>query len=138
MSAWSEVVHGLGSALRRPLHLWRTSMSLRVVMSTLALSLVVVMTSLAVLYLLLGAEFLAVAQVIVYSGAIMVLFVFVVMMLSSGPRSMQREKRWLMSIISRLPDFSAADASAFGAFCLEFFVGYLAQVAFFDACQNKP
>jgi two-component system sensor histidine kinase MtrB len=42
MSAWSEVVHGLGSALRRPLHLWRTSMSLRVVMSTLALSLVVV------------------------------------------------------------------------------------------------
>ena len=41
-----------------------------------ALSLVVVMTSLAVLYLLLGAEFLAAAQVIVYSGAIMVLFTF--------------------------------------------------------------
>jgi NADH-quinone oxidoreductase subunit J len=41
-----------------------------------ALSLVVVMMSLAVLYWSLGAEFLAAAQVIVYSGAIMVLFVF--------------------------------------------------------------
>ncbi|MHB1699247.1 MAG: NADH-quinone oxidoreductase subunit J family protein [Acidobacteriaceae bacterium] len=49
-----------------------------------ALSLIVVMTSLAVLYLLLGAEFLAAAQVIVYSGAIMVLFVFVIMLLNAG------------------------------------------------------
>jgi NADH-quinone oxidoreductase subunit J len=49
-----------------------------------ALSLIVVMTSLAVLYLLLGAEFLAAAQIIVYSGAIMVLFVFVVMLLNAG------------------------------------------------------
>ena len=57
-----------------------------------ALSLVVVMTSLAVLYLLLGAEFLAAAQVIVYSGAIMVLFVFVVMLLNAG-----REERTLGS-----------------------------------------
>ncbi len=49
-----------------------------------ALSLVVVMRSLAVLYLLLGAEFLAAAQVIVYSGAIMVLFIFVIMLLNAG------------------------------------------------------
>ena len=49
-----------------------------------ALSLVVVMTSLAVLYWSLGAEFLAAAQVIVYSGAIMVLFVFVIMLLNAG------------------------------------------------------
>lgn len=49
-----------------------------------ALSLVVVMSSLAVLYLLLGAEFLALAQIIVYSGAIMVLFVFVIMLLNAG------------------------------------------------------
>lgn len=49
-----------------------------------ALSLIVVMTSLAVLYLLLGAEFLAAAQVIVYSGAIMVLFIFVIMLLNAG------------------------------------------------------
>jgi NADH-quinone oxidoreductase subunit J len=49
-----------------------------------ALSLVGVMGSLAVLYLLLGAEFIAAAQVIVYAGAIMVLFVFVIMLLNAG------------------------------------------------------
>ena len=49
-----------------------------------ALSLVGVMGSLAVLYLLLGAEFIAAAQMIVYAGAIMVLFVFVIMLLNAG------------------------------------------------------
>ena len=49
-----------------------------------ALSLIVVMGSLAVLYLLLGAEFVAAIQVIVYAGAIMVLFVFVIMLLNAG------------------------------------------------------
>lgn len=49
-----------------------------------AISLVGVMGSLAVLYLLLGAPFLAAAQVIVYAGAIMVLFVFVIMLLNAG------------------------------------------------------
>jgi NADH-quinone oxidoreductase subunit J len=49
-----------------------------------AISLVGVMGSLAVLYLLLGAEFIAAAQVIVYAGAIMVLFVFVIMLLNVG------------------------------------------------------
>jgi len=52
-----------------------------------ALSLVGVMGSLAVLYLLLGAEFIAMAQVIVYAGAIMVLFVFVIMLLNAGAES---------------------------------------------------
>src|SRR5579884_2648696 len=49
-----------------------------------ALSLVGVMGSLAVLYLLLGAPFIAAAQVIVYAGAVMVLFVFVIMLLNAG------------------------------------------------------
>ena len=49
-----------------------------------AISLVGVMGSLAILYLLLGAEFIAAAQVIVYAGAIMVLFVFVIMLLNAG------------------------------------------------------
>jgi NADH-quinone oxidoreductase subunit J len=49
-----------------------------------ALSLIVVMGSLALLYLLLGAEFVAAVQVIVYAGAIMVLFVFVIMLLNVG------------------------------------------------------
>src|SRR5476649_272659 len=48
-----------------------------------ALSLVVVMASLALIYLLLGAEFVAAVQVIVYAGAIMVLFVFVIMLLNA-------------------------------------------------------
>jgi NADH-quinone oxidoreductase subunit J len=49
-----------------------------------ALSLILVMVSLAVLYLLLGAEFIAAIQIIVYAGAIMVLFVFVIMLLNAG------------------------------------------------------
>src|SRR5512140_685150 len=49
-----------------------------------AVSLIGVMGSLAVLYLLLGAEFLAAAQVIVYAGAVMVLFIFVIMLLNAG------------------------------------------------------
>jgi NADH-quinone oxidoreductase subunit J len=47
-----------------------------------ALCLVVVFVSLALLYVLLGAEFLAAVQVIVYAGAIMVLFLFVIMLLN--------------------------------------------------------
>src|SRR5260370_3955894 len=49
-----------------------------------ALSLIGVMGSLAVLYLLLGAEFIAMAQVIVYAGAIMLLCIFVIMLLNAG------------------------------------------------------
>src|SRR5678815_5997212 len=49
-----------------------------------ALSLITVMASLAVEYLLLGAEFVAAVQVIIYAGAIMVLFVFVIMLLNAG------------------------------------------------------
>jgi NADH-quinone oxidoreductase subunit J len=49
-----------------------------------ALALVLVMISLAVLYLLLGAEFIAAVQIIVYAGAVMVLFVFVIMLLNAG------------------------------------------------------
>jgi NADH-quinone oxidoreductase subunit J len=49
-----------------------------------ALSLIVVMVSLAGLYLLMGAEFVATVQIIVYAGAVMVLFVFVIMLLNAG------------------------------------------------------
>ena len=49
-----------------------------------ALSLIVVMVALAGLYLLLEAEFVAAVQIIVYAGAIMVLFVFVIMLLNAG------------------------------------------------------
>jgi NADH-quinone oxidoreductase subunit J len=49
-----------------------------------ALSLIVVMVALAGIYLLLGAELLAAVQIIVYAGAIMVLFVFIIMLLNAG------------------------------------------------------
>ena len=49
-----------------------------------ALSLIGVMGALAALYLLLGGEFIAAAQLVVYAGAIMVLFVFVIMLLNAG------------------------------------------------------
>jgi NADH-quinone oxidoreductase subunit J len=63
-----------------------------------ALSLIVVLCTLAVIYLLLGAEFIAVIQVIVYAGAIMVLFVFVIMLLNAGrevPSRRSRFAHWL-------------------------------------------
>jgi NADH-quinone oxidoreductase subunit J len=78
-----------------------------------ALSLVVVMMSLAVLYWSLGAEFLAAAQVIVYSGAIMVLFVFVVMLLNAG-----EEERTHGSHAAYVAGFPGAAA----IFCLLSFV----------------
>ena len=49
-----------------------------------ALSLVAVMAALAGEYLLLGAEFVGAVQVIVYAGAVMVLFVFVIMLFNAG------------------------------------------------------
>jgi NADH-quinone oxidoreductase subunit J len=49
-----------------------------------ALALIVVMVALAGLYLLQGADFIAAVQIIVYGGAIMVLFVFVIMLLNAG------------------------------------------------------
>ena len=49
-----------------------------------ALSLVAVMAALAGEYLLLGAEFVGAVQVIVYAGAVMVLFGFVIMLLNAG------------------------------------------------------
>ena len=66
-----------------------------------ALSLIGVMGSLAVLYLLLGGEFIAMAQVIVYAGAVMVLFVFVIMLLNAGGES--RRKGSLFAKIAGIP-----------------------------------
>ncbi len=61
-----------------------------------ALSLIVVMAAMAGLYLLLDAEFVAAIQVIVYAGAIMVLFIFVIMLLNAGV-----EERTNLSHIAR-------------------------------------
>src|SRR5271154_59014 len=59
-----------------------------------ALSLVGVMGALALLYLLLGGEFIAAAQLIVYAGAIMVLFIFVIMLLNAGTEVATKRRLW--------------------------------------------
>jgi NADH-quinone oxidoreductase subunit J len=58
-----------------------------------ALFLVVNLGAVAALYLMLGAEFLAAAQVIVYAGAIMVLFVFAIMVLIPGKEETTEDPR---------------------------------------------
>jgi NADH-quinone oxidoreductase subunit J len=58
-----------------------------------ALSLIAVMAALAGEYLLLGAEFVAAVQVIVYAGAVMVLFVFTIMLLNAGVEEHTRGSR---------------------------------------------
>ena len=56
---------------------------------------VVSLISLAVIFYLLGAPFAAALEVIIYAGAIMVLFLFVVMLLNLGPEVAARERSWL-------------------------------------------
>jgi NADH-quinone oxidoreductase subunit J len=58
-----------------------------------ALSLLVNFAALAVLYLMLNAQFIAVVQIVVYAGAIVVLFLFVVMLLGAGGE--MRPRNWL-------------------------------------------
>lgn len=63
-----------------------------------ALFLVLNFLVIAVLYLLMNAAFIAMVQVTVYAGAIMVLFLFVVMLLGAEPlagRAALRAQRWL-------------------------------------------
>ena len=57
------------------------------------LYLVVALTALALIFYLLGAQFAAALEIIIYGGAIMVLFIFVVMLL--GPLAVEQEKSWL-------------------------------------------
>ncbi len=56
---------------------------------------IVSLLSVAVIFFALGAPFVAALEVIVYAGAIMVLFIFVVMMLSIGRRERKQEQQWL-------------------------------------------
>lgn len=57
--------------------------------------LVVSFLAISMVFLSLGAPFAAALEVIIYAGAIMVLFIFVVMMLNLGRETAQQEKQWL-------------------------------------------
>ena len=59
------------------------------------LYLILSLLAVGVLFFLLGAHFAAVLEVIIYAGAIMVLFVFVIMMLNQGQKTLAQERAWL-------------------------------------------
>ncbi|MCE2564569.1 NADH-quinone oxidoreductase subunit J [Komagataeibacter sp. FNDCF1] len=59
------------------------------------LYLVVTLMALATVFVMQGASFAAMLEIIIYAGAIMVLFVFVIMMLNLGQPDSAREKEWL-------------------------------------------
>jgi NADH-quinone oxidoreductase subunit J len=59
------------------------------------LNLIVSLLAVAMIFFMLGAPFAAALEVIVYAGAIMVLFVFVVMMLNLGNAVVEQERKWL-------------------------------------------
>jgi NADH-quinone oxidoreductase subunit J len=59
------------------------------------LYLIVSLLAVAMVFFSIGAPFAGILEIIVYAGAIMVLFVFVVMMLNLGRATIEQEKRWL-------------------------------------------
>jgi NADH-quinone oxidoreductase subunit J len=81
-----------------------------------ALALILVMVALAALYLLLGAEFIAAVQIIVYAGAIMVLFVFVIMLLNAG---VEERTNW-----SRIAKYAGLPLGIFLLFELAYFLAH--------------
>ena len=62
------------------------------------LYLVLSLLAISMVFFTLGAPFAGVLEIIIYAGAIMVLFVFVVMMLNLGQRTVEQERQWLSGI----------------------------------------
>lgn len=69
--------------------------------------LIISLLSISVIFYLLGAPLIAALEVIVYAGAIMVLFIFVVMMLNMGLEE-ETEKKWLTPKMWIVPSVLAA------------------------------
>jgi NADH-quinone oxidoreductase subunit J len=59
------------------------------------LYLIVSLLSVALIFFTLGAPLVAALEIIIYAGAIMVLFIFVIMMLNLGPQATDQESQWL-------------------------------------------
>ncbi len=62
---------------------------------TALLYMIISLISVALIFFILGAPFVAALEIIIYAGAIMVLFVFVTMMLNLGEESEKLEKTWM-------------------------------------------
>jgi len=76
-----------------------------------ALFLVLNFTTVAVFYLLLGAPFIAMAQITVYAGAIMVLFLFVIMLLGAEALPKTQVLPWQRPLAIGLAFVLAAEAT---------------------------
>lgn len=72
------------------------------------LNLIVSLLAVALIFFMVGAPFAAMLEIIVYAGAIMVLFVFVVMMLNLGEATVAQERRWLQPKTWVLPGLLSA------------------------------
>jgi NADH-quinone oxidoreductase subunit J len=70
--------------------------------------LIMSLLAVAVMFYLMGAPFAAALEIVVYAGAIMVLFVFVIMMLNLGEAGDRRERQWLKARIWIVPALLAA------------------------------
>jgi len=70
--------------------------------------LILSLLAVAIVFFLLGAPFAAVLEAIVYAGAIMVLFLFVIMMLNMGQHSVDQEKSWTGPRVFILPAIMSA------------------------------
>ena len=67
------------------------------------LYLIVSLLAVALIFLALGAPFVAALEVIIYAGAIMVLFIFVIMMLNLSADAAKEERQWLRPAIWKGP-----------------------------------
>ncbi len=92
------------------------------------LYLILSLLAVGVLFFLLGAHFAAVLEVIIYAGAIMVLFVFVIMMLNQGQKTIEQERAWLQPGIWIGPSLLA----------LILFVEMLVIVVLWRQRRNRP
>lgn len=72
------------------------------------LYLILSLLAVAVVFYVLGAPFAAVLEAIVYAGAIMVLFLFVIMMLNLGQHTREQERGWLAARVFIAPAIMAA------------------------------
>ena len=70
--------------------------------------LIVSLLAVAVIFFLMGAPFAAALEIVIYAGAIMVLFVFVIMMLNLGESGDERERQWLQPRAWIVPAILAA------------------------------
>ena len=79
---------------------------------------VIALLSIAVIFFLMGAPFAAALQIVVYAGAIVVLFLFVVMMLNLGKNSVEREQSLLTKGVWSIPTILALALFAVVTFAL--------------------